>query len=214
MKSIVLLIGLALAGVSQALVLDDFSDGNMSNAITSGSFGQNYAATVPGGMRGIYHEVTSNDFGLTHKDVVTNGFYASASKVGVDGLSKINYGLLADLSELNADLSSFNAFCITVLSNDLSADMTMTVTSTASGDVTSLVHNVGLVPSGSPQLVVFNFSEFSGMDFSDVDGIQIKIDGVKDNDIQLDDFKAVPEPASMVVLLGGAALALRRRKNA
>ncbi len=213
---------LTVAGLSQAIVIDDFNSGAVTSVINGGSVSSYTASGVLGGFRYINQNVVSN-FGLSHTSAVTsgaNGYYVSSAKTGVDANEKIGYGL--DVTgnnsvgtDLNLNLSSLSAFTFQVLENDLSTDFKIGIFSRTSGLTTfSNIHTVGSVVWGSPTTVTVNFSEFSNpVDFADVDAISFYVDGVLDDDVVLDNFEAVPEPATMTLLVAGvAALAARRKK--
>ncbi len=214
----ILLVALATAGVfAHALVLDDFNDGNINDKIFGTSSNSTYtAATVPGGFRYVLHSITANPFSLSHSAVVTNGIFSSSSKNEVKAVAVIGWGVDATGTAsagtaLNANLSSFTQFKVNVLSNDQPASLTLQVGSGAGAfNVTKAV-----MPNmvSTAQSVTFSFSEFTGVDFSDVDAIGLLVDTGTSGDIVLDSFEAVPEPGTMIALgLGAAALAARRRK--
>ena len=218
MRIFAILSALAVAAVSQAIVLDAFDDGNM-NSVISAVFTPTYtqsAATVPGGNRVVGQEISVNLFGLTHAAVVTNGVFVSASKSGVTAQAAVGYGYdnQGDPgTDLNLDLSAYNAFTWTVLSNDNPANMRMFLRSNGvdSNDVTKVI-----APNmvSTSQTITFDFSDFIGVDFSDIDQIAMVIDGTSDADTVVDTFEAVPEPGTMIALGAGlAAIAARRKRK-
>lgn len=215
MKAIVSLLCLGVAGVSQALVIDDFSTGDFVATFSSdsnSSFSGN-AATVPGGSRYWEIEHQSNPFGMETKMEVGNGFlYQSVSPL-TDAAGAVAYGHFNIFgSDLNIDLSAYDAITVDVLFNDLSADFRLDIFVTGTGWVSGGLHNVGPVSFGSPVTVVLPFSEL-GISMADVDGIAIRWDGVMANDIVLDNIQAVPEPVSLGVLAVGLGLVARRRRK-
>jgi hypothetical protein len=215
----ILLVALATAGAcAHALVLDDFTDGNINDKIFGTSTNATYtAATVPGGFRYVWHTITSNPFSLSHSTTVTNGIFSTSSKNEVDADTTIAWGVDSTGSvnvanDLNANLSSFTQFKFNVLSNDNPATITMVV---RSGSTTAMSAAKAVMPNmvSTSQMVTFDFSEFTGINFADVDTIIANINTSTSGDLVLDSFEAVPEPGTMIALgLGAAALAARRRK--
>ncbi|MCA0361100.1 MAG: PEP-CTERM sorting domain-containing protein [Armatimonadetes bacterium] len=214
----ILLVALATAGVfAHALVLDDFTDGNINDKIFSGSNATYTAATVPGGFRYVMHNITANPFSLSHSTTVVNGIFSTSSKNEVDADTTIAWGVDSTGSvnianDLNANLSSFTQLKFNVLSNDNPATITVVLRS-GSTTVSSAAKAVMPNMVTTPQSVTFNFSEFAGINFADIDTIVANINTSTSGDLVLDSFEAVPEPGTMIALgLGAAALAARRRK--
>lgn len=208
---------LALGTVANALVLDDFSTGNINDKITAGSNSLFTPAAVPGGNRFVRHTVESNPLGLTHAVTITNGIMASDSKTQVDATTEIAWGVNAAgfagvATDLNADLSAFSAFRIKVLSSDQPATLRIAVRANSNPVVQSAIKNIP-INVNAMQAIDVDFSEFVGVNFADVDAISILLDTSASGDVVIDSFEAVPEPASMIALgLGAAALVARKRK--
>lgn len=218
MKTLAICGLLGAACFAQALMIDDFSTGNSTDSISSG-LGQTYApATVPGGNRYVGHSIQVNPLNLTHTAVVTNGIFASDSKTLVDAIAVIGYGSDASggftvATDLNLNLSAQNAFKITVLSNDLPADIYIGIRTNSGALTFSAVHAVTPGMVMVTQTITVNFSEFLGQNFADVDTIGLYVDTTASGDMVIDSFEAVPEPASLFALgLGAAALVARKRK--
>lgn len=219
MKTIAIMAFLVVGSAAHALILDDFVDGNTNSSIFAGTGATYDAATVPGGFRYTEHTIESSPLGLTHSNIVVNGIFASDSKTLVDAIAKIawgvdNNGIAGAGTDLNANLSSFGAFKINILSNDLPATIQLGVRSNSGSFVNSSVYNVAPGMIMMNQSITINFSDFGGVDFSDVDAISMVINTSASGDIVIDSFEAVPEPASMIALgLGAAALVARRKRN-
>lgn len=216
MKTYAIIALLGVATVSHAIMIDDFSTGNVNDPLSSGSNITHTAAAVPGGFRTIYHQIDSNPLNLSHSTIVVNGIFASDNKTQVDSATQIGYGfdaLGASTQNLNWDLSSQNAFRVNFLSNDLPATLIVSVIG-GSGVVSSNVYNI------APNMVLMNqtidiaFSDFGAFNFADVDQLVFTLDSTASGDTVIDSFEAVPEPASMIALgLGVAALISRKRKG-
>jgi hypothetical protein len=215
MKTYAIIALLGVATVSHALMLDDFSTGDINDKIFSGSNIVQTAATVPGGFRTVYHAIEGNPLSLSHSVVVINGVLASDSKTQVDAFTLVGYGFDgagAATNDLNADLTSQSSFRLNFVSNDLDATVRMRVNS---GGVAYYTDYKSLLPDMvlMNQSVDFDYSEFGAANFTDIDQISFEINTTSSGDTVIDSFEAVPEPASMIALgLGVAALISRKRK--
>lgn len=209
---------LAVAPANALVMIDDFSSGAASSSLTSGSqyFMQN--GTMVGGKRVVFIQVTSNAFGLS-LDVDTNsGALSINSQSGVNGLGAIGYGLTMTgpnstaYSDLNLNLSAENRFEIRTLSRDGDLTVRMNV---RNGNGTNFTVTQTLLGNSvnTPELLTFNFSSFTGVNFADVDQIQVDFDTADSGDVAVDYVQAVPEPATMAVLGAAAALAAARRRR-
>lgn len=204
--------------MAHAVMIDDFSTGNINDVISIGSQFSYTAASVPGGNRWVYHSISANPFNLTHSNVIINGVFASDSKTSVDAGSIIGYGVdsvggFSVGTDLNLDLSTQNAFQINVLSNDLPATLQIAIRTNGGTLTFSSLHNLTPGMVMTPQVVTISFAEFGAQNFADVDTIGIYLDTTASGDTVIDSFEAVPEPASLIALgLGAAALVARKRK--
>lgn len=220
MRNIWLIALVALASVSKALVLDDFTDGNVDSTISAGSADTFTAASVPGGFRYIGHTIEANPLNLTHNVTVVNGVLAFSSKTSVDAVQSIGWGVdnvgVPGANDLNANLASFDRFRLNVLSNDIGTTAVLFVRSSgvnAGNFISSGSFNIPGNASLTNQSFDILFSNFAGMDFTDVDSIFLTINTPASGDLVLDSFEAVPEPTTMAILAGAAFFASRRRKK-
>jgi len=215
----IILLALAITGsAAHALMIDDFSTGNINDSITSGNNVLVTAATVPGGFRYTNNIIDANPLNRSHSVIVTSGVFVSDSQTLVDAQAWIAYGVDANsnfTNDLNLDLSGNDRFRFTFASNDLPATIQMQVYQNGFGAPLSAIYNIAPNMILTNQTVEIMFSDFAGVNFADVDGIGIFIDTTASGDVVLDSFEAVPEPASMVALgLGVAALVARKKRKA
>lgn len=226
MKSLTSLFCLIVAAVSSqsasALVMiDDFSSGNANMSISGGNQTAFANGTMSGGDRMMYAQITGNIFGLSFDVDAQTGTLSVTSQSGVDGLAQFGYGYQpvgpgAGFDDMNLNLSAESAFNLMVLSNDQPTSFTISVRSTQQNP-SSLITVTQNLPGGNvntPNLLTFNFSAFTGFDFSDVDQILVEINPTNSGDVTVDWVAAVPEPTSMFAIAAGAAfLAARRRRK-
>ncbi|ARU41736.1 hypothetical protein CCB80_11530 [Armatimonadetes bacterium Uphvl-Ar1] len=207
------------AGVANAYVMiDDFSTGAVNNTITSGTSYTSQNGTMLGGDRIVYMEVLSNAFGLGLSVDTAMGALTINSQSGVLGVSSVNYGLnLTGPSntawdDLNFDFSGETAFRVNTLSRDGDLTIVFQVRSSPNNFVA-----VSKTLTGSsiniPESTVFNFSEFAGVNFSNIDQIYVDFYTSNTGDVAVDSIEAVPEPATMVVLASAALAAAARRRR-
>lgn len=220
MRKIWLIALAALASVSNALVLDDFSTGDSNSVITTGTASTYTAAAVPGGFRYTTHLITANPLNLSNSITVINGILAFSSKTSVDAIGGIGWGVDASgnvgSNDLNANLATFDRFRLNILSNDLPATGEFFVRSASQFTGSFVSGGTFNIPGNAiltNQSVDVLFSSFAGFNFSDVDSIALVLDTPASGDLVLDSFEAVPEPATMAILAGAAFFASRRRKK-
>ena len=222
LKSLTTLACLAAAFVStQAAfaltMIDDFSSGSANMSISTGNQTIFANGTMVGGDRMMYAQVLGNLFGLSFDVDVQTGTLSVTSQSGVDGLAQFGYGYAAGPSfqDMNLNLSSETGFNMMVLSNDQPATVTIAVRSTQQNPSSMIAVTKNLAGNmvNTPNLVSWNFSEFAGFNFSDVDQILVEINPTNSGDVTIDWVSAVPEPASMIAIAAGAGLLAARRRR-
>ncbi len=210
-----------VAGAAQATVLiDNYSTGIYNKTITGGSDLAFQTGSMLGGDRYSSMMVETNPFGLELQTNIQNGAYALSSQSGVNAMGELGYGFQANgagtsFQDLNFNFSGENAFKLNFLSSDTPGTVMMSVRSSSSngGAFSSVTKPIPGNSVNTPFMTSFSFSEFAGINFSDVDQLVIKFDTGISGDIALDSVEAVPEPATMIVLGAAAAVAARRRKR-
>lgn len=218
-------LGLALvlgsvAAFSQAGLIDNFTQGSYDTGLlTSGSNIQWIAAgNVPGGIRGHFFSVQSNDIGDDGRarTFLGPGIYSVTSGAGVDVFTQLAYGFSTgsttpDLN-LGLDFSSSPIFSMDVRSTDVAVPYTVTLGSVTLGQSAS---RSGFLPGAvTPSMNVVANLDFSGESFlNDVDFIVVDFDPVVGGDFSITQIQTVPEPGTIAGLgLALAAFARRRKK--
>ncbi len=221
MRNHIMLGLLAVAGAANAIVIDDFSTGEYHKSITELESHQPQAGSMLGGYRATQMQVISNTFGLELSTDIVGGAYTLSAQSGVDGTGRVGYGFtdvggVVVAQNLNANLSADSAFKLNFLSSDLPGTYTIAVRSSngINGDYVSYTGNFEGNSVNTPFSKTIEFSQFAGMNFSDVDQILVTIDSGLSGDVSLSSIETVPEPASMAILaVAGAFIARRRKKN-
>ncbi len=133
---------------------------------------------------------------------------------GSTGRAIIEYGsFTAGAGDLNLNWSNNQFFGITFVDLNETIDLVITVTNNVNGDVSFSTN----VPGGQVNdRFSVQFSDFTGFDFSDVDGIRYEFTalvGSTSMTIEFLDVARIPEPAS-IAILGLLALTSLRRGSA
>jgi hypothetical protein len=216
MKKTILLAGILVSAVSQAVMIDDFTTGPYAVSLQTGSdLNFQAAGGVPGGVRGTYVEVLSNPQNQFLDFSISNGFAISSAGNRVRTLVQAGYGF--DLGGNPADLnwhllSQATDIAVNFDFNDLDLVMNIYVVTTGSGFSVASVNVAGNQLDTFQVLVPLANFVGSG-DLTDVDQIVFEFINDASGDYALASFEAVPEPASIAAVgLGLAALARRRRK--
>lgn len=208
------------AGSANALIMiDDFTSGAGSNSLsTPGTVYYSQAGTMIGGDRVGSITVTGNAFGLDVEVDTAAGIMSMNSQSGVDAVLTTNYGyqLMSPTStafdDLNMDFSGENQFQIRTISRDGDLRIDFLVRNSPNSFVSVSKTLLGS-SINTPELVTWNFSEFAGIDFSNVDQVLVRFDTANSGDVAVDYIQAVPEPATLTILGAAAALAAARRKR-
>lgn len=216
------IIGLVIvASAAQAnILIDDFNTGNFGRTITSGSSTDFQMGSMLGGDRYTQMSIQSNPFGLELQTNINNGAYALSSQSGVNAMGEIGYGFASQggsviQQNLNQSFAGNNEFKLNFLSSDTPGTVMMSVRSSSSngGAFASVTKPIPGNSVNSSFMTNFAFSEFTGVNFNDIDQIIVKFDTGVSGDIALGNLEAVPEPATMLVIGAAAAIAARRRRK-
>jgi len=142
--------------------------------------------------------------------------YSSGS--GVDGWYGLQYGETDNF--LNADLTDGGSnYCFGLLFDvaDFEGDINFTVWTGETNSGTASAKTPSGLPTEDPdEWVYINFSAFSGsLNFTDVEKIEIKIDGPSEADYTVKEIlSTVPEPSVLALLgFGGLAFLVSARKR-
>ncbi len=224
-----------LAARASTYVVDDFAAPappatSVLVGVGEDSFNQ-FTATVPGGVRGVYHHNYFNPLNSIAALAVGNGSLSSSTGVGARTEVVVSYGAFTRPTGdpniggplLGLDLTPYNAFRFefTGVSEVLNVIAVM-YTHAPLDPVTPLYYStaaVNMAPAvaGGAMDVILPFTASDPFNFAEVDGIVFLINranGTTNVSFNLDRFSlvsAVPEPTPAWLLLGGAALLMLRR---
>lgn len=147
--------------------------------------------------------------------VVPDHYLSYSDEAGAMSTLLLEYPILTN-SGATFDMLAANCVQLEIefLISDLGSSITFTVLD-GSAVSDSVTKNAVL----GPNTFVFLFSEFTGVDFSDVAYISLMIDGVSEGDYRIDSIECsqVPEPVTMLGLvlgLGGVGAYIRKRRMA
>ena len=195
---------LIVASPAWALTIDDFSDGTFIVAVDApwpdtDTDSQSGLTDVIGGQRDVlltFISDTGTDGGEARVENDPPIFQLKyENDPNTITILELEYGLGADL---DADFTGDTAFFIDFLYSDLGASVDFEVITGAGSD--TVTHST---PAG-PNLLMFGFAEFSGVDMADVDQIHITINPPASGDYRIDLIGSlIPEPLTMAGLFMG-----------
>ncbi len=113
---------------------------------------------------------------------------------GLDGSSALDEDGLGGM-----DLTGLSGFLVEVLSSDGFGTFTVQITDT-DGNTYSMVYPIIEVDASSPVSFFIAFSDFAGLDFSDIGSIQLTVNGTGNTDIRIASIEAVPEPSGLALM--------------
>jgi len=204
------------------IIIDQFTDGTYTLSVNASSpvavSDLSGLSGVLGGRRRATLTYTTNptDTGSVVSDV---GFPPDVldfnAQVGERGSLLLEYGLAGDLNTDLTNGGAENGVDVYFLISDLGSTLSLSVT-TQRGTMNEITETVSKVTGSGPQVVHFSFSEFSSANFTDVDLLSLKIDGVLNGDYRVDLIatQMIPEPVTvvgLVAMMAGLGRYMRRR---
>jgi hypothetical protein len=214
-----------LAGAAQALLIDDFSDGNVNLVVTNGAgLASLDPATALGSSRATWIGQSTFTGDRSSTLNISGGSFSVDNSIGTSSRSSIGYGVssvhngggFGTNPNSNFNLSAFDTYRFHFEGND--QPLTIFISLFTDGGVNGLVLSKS-VAGGQLAPFVFDvtladvFGSFGSYDLSDVDQLRFDFSSSNAGDFALSHIEAVPEPATMAILgLGLAAIARRRRK--
>jgi hypothetical protein len=203
----------ALDPLTESQVLSSTTVGSVSAASIAGS-----STLLPSFNRTLGLDVTTS-IGLPASTGVpiggTAGFFAD-NGTGATSVAALGYTFApTDIFTGNTT----GGIGLEVISADLGIELT--VTATSASDTVSVPFTIPTAVS-TPQFVVFNFSEFAGVDFTQLTALSISVTGPTASDASIRTFSVVvpsnvpgtPEPGTILGILavaGAGALSRRGR---
>lgn len=211
-----LALALMMPGVASAdITIDNYSAGSILAQFGAGT---NSKQTNDGSILGGQRDETVTV-------VNPNGFFGTigfGSQMSIaQGTSDQINGSLTYNNFGTIDLTSGgnSRFSLNVLSSDLNQAIpgVLSITAATAGSTATQALTVP-ASSGLPQTIHANFSDFAGIDFSQVTSLSLNFDfqDAPGRDISVGSFSAtsaVPEPGSLTLLAGLAMIGIARRRR-
>lgn len=219
--------GLALVVVASghALLIDDFSDGNLTHLVNGGAEAFTLtAASVLGGDRATWIDQTTfvgNRYSILD---ISAGALSVENAIGTDSISSIGYGVNSVFAgggfgidpTSNFNLSTFNTYRLNFEGNDQPLTVFLGLFNSSGSDFVIFQKNIagGQFSPFSVDITAADIVSLVGTpDYSSIDQVRLDFFTSNAGDFAVTSFEAVPEPATLAVLgLGAAALIRRRRK--
>ncbi len=223
-----LLLMILPASVDGGVIIDDFTTGTFEDPLTLATpiWDHLDSGSMLNGMRRAYNTRTAVPVSTPNAAVsVANGEWSLTGARG--GIEQVRVSWGRDGSQnpvstdaaMNLDFGSIEPFFeFDVSSVEINSQISLRVWSGLNENniQSGSVQSVFPATSTTLQTIRVNFSEFTDVDFLDVDGISLVLD-FPTNDISISEIRAgvapVPEPTSLEVLVGASVFLLWRRNS-